>query len=145
PGRIVRFQLDGGGPKREGKISWISTAVEEKTRTIKVRVDLPNPDGTLRANTFGTGTIILREEPNAVVVPVDAIQWEGCCNVVFVRDKNYLREGAPKVYHTRQVRLGAKDSDYVEILAGVLPGEVVATRGSAVLRGELLRASLGEG
>ena len=39
---------------------------------MKVRVDLPNADGRLRANTFGTGRIVLREEPQAIVVPSEA-------------------------------------------------------------------------
>lgn len=143
--RPVRFHPDGGSSDREGKIAWISTAVEEKTRTVKVRVDLPNPDGKLRANTFGTGTIILRHEPNAIVVPHEAVQWEGCCHIVFVRDKNYFQEGTPKVFHVRQVRLGAKDEQYVEILAGLLRDEVVVTTGSAILQGELLRANFGLG
>lgn len=144
-GRTVRFMPDSGGQERAGKISWISTAVEDRTRTVKVRVDLPNADGKLRSNTFGSGSIILRQEANAIVAPLDAVQWEGCCNIVFVRDKNYMEKGAPKVFHVRQVRLGAKDDRNVEILAGLVPGEVVVAQGASVLRGQLLRAKLGEG
>ena len=89
--------------------------------------------------------MILRQEKQAVVVPSEAVQWEGDCHIVFVRDKDYLQEGAPKVFHTRTVRPGAKDGGNTEIIAGVLPGELVAARGSAVLRAELLKNSLGEG
>ena len=64
---------------------------------MKVRVDLPNADGRLRANTFGTGRIVLREEPQAIVVPSEAVHWDGCCNVVFVRDKNFLQDGRAEV------------------------------------------------
>ena len=78
-------------------------------------------------------------------VPNEAVQWEGCCNVVFVRDKDYLKEGSPKVFHVRKVRLGAKDEKNTEIIAGVLPGEWVATGGSGLLLNELLRDNLGEG
>jgi cobalt-zinc-cadmium efflux system membrane fusion protein len=56
-----------------------------------------------------------------------------------------LKEGAPKVFHTRTVRLGVRDDRQTEIIAGLMPGEVVAARGSAALRAELLRGSLGEG
>ena len=144
-GLPVRFRPDGGGQEVTGVIAWISTAVDEKTRTVKVRADLDNRDGRLRANTFGPGRIVLREEKHAVVVPNEAIQWEGDCHIVFVRDKNFLREGAPKVFHVRKVRPGARDDKYTEIIAGVLPGEVVATKGSGTLRGELLKNNLGEG
>jgi len=146
-GQPVRFRM-GSNPKENevtGKIVWISTAVDEKTRTVKVRADLPNPDGQLRSFTFGTGKVVLREEPKAVVVPNESVQWEGCCHVVFVRDKDFLKEGAPKVFHVRKVRVGTKDEQNTEIIAGVLPGEVVAAKGSGVLRGELLKNNLGEG
>lgn len=144
-GQTVRFETDGGRTEVSGKVAWASTAVDEKTRTIKVRVNVTNSEGKLRANTFGTGKVILREEKNAIVVPKEAVQWEGCCNVVFVRDKDFLRPDAYKVFHVRQVRPGARDEQYVELLAGVLPGEVVVTKGTAVLRAELLKSKLGAG
>lgn len=143
-GQPVRFRPDGGVKEVTGAIAWISTAVDEKTRAVKVRADLDNRDGRLRANTFGPGRIVLREEKNAVVVPTEAIQWEGDCHIVFVRDRNFLRADAPKVFHVRKVRPGARDDKYTEIIAGVLPGEVVATKGSGTLRGELLKNNLGE-
>jgi cobalt-zinc-cadmium efflux system membrane fusion protein len=45
----------------------------------------------------------------------------------------------------RCVRPGARGDRYTEIIAGVLPGEVVATRNSGVIRAELLRGNLGAG
>jgi len=77
-------------------------------------------------------------------VPSAAVHWEGDCHVVFVRDRNFLQEDAPKVFHTRVVRPGATDGQTTEIIAGVLPGERVADKGSAALRAELLRGNLGE-
>jgi cobalt-zinc-cadmium efflux system membrane fusion protein len=144
-GQKVRFRPDGDKQEAAGEITWVSTEADHKTRTVKVRATLDNADGNLRANIFGVGKVILREEPQAVVVPNGAVHWEGDCFVVFVRDKNYLKPGALKVFHTRTVRLGAKDEKQTEIIAGVLPGELVATRGSAALRAELLRGNLGEG
>jgi len=142
----VRFHPDGSHGQLSGSLVWISTAADPKTRMVTVRAELPNPSGQLRDETFGTGQIILREEQDAIVVPNEAVNWEGCCHVVFVRDKGYFdREDSPKVFHVRTVRLGAKTDEYTEIIAGVLPGEVVATTGSDVLRAELLKNNLGEG
>ncbi len=132
-------------PEIKGSLAWISTEADDHTRTVKVRVDLPNADGRLRANTFGTGRIVLREEPRAVVVPSEAIHWDGGCNVVFVRDTNFLNEGAPKFFHIRTVRLGVKDQDTTEIIAGLLPGEVIASKNSVVLEAQLLKSNLGAG
>jgi cobalt-zinc-cadmium efflux system membrane fusion protein len=144
-GQPVRFQSDDGSPHVEGTVSWISPAIDEQTRTLQVRVAVSNPQGQLRDRTFGTSRIILREEPSAIVVPKEAVQSTPDANFVFVRDKNYFDESAPKVFHVRQVRLGAKDDQFVELLAGVLPGEVIATKGSAVLLAQLLRSNLGAG
>ncbi|GIW78945.1 MAG: hypothetical protein KatS3mg105_0752 [Gemmatales bacterium] len=153
-GQKVAFHTDAGGQRAEGTISWISTAADEKTRTIKVRAELQNTDGKLKAQTFGIARIILREEKNAVVVPNSALHSDGNCTVVFVRDKNYFEEGYPKLFHVRSVRTGAKtrklgnkfyDGEYTEIIAGVLPGEIVATKGSGVLRSELLKNKIGDG
>ncbi len=144
-GQPVYFRPDAKSTEVFGSVAWISTAVDEKTRTVKVRAELPNPDGRLKAFTFGSGRIILREEKNAIVVPNEAVHWEGCCYVVFVRDKNYLKDGSPKVFHVRIVRPAAKDETNTEIIAGVLPGEVVASKGSGTLRSELLKNNLGEG
>lgn len=143
-GQEVLFQPDGMTRKASGKIDWISTSVNEKTRTVKVRAGLDNREGKLRANTFGAGRIILREEDNAVVVPSEAVQWEGDCQVVFVRDKNFSAEDAPKVFHVRKVRTGAKTETETEIIAGLLPGEWVAARGARVLCAELLKNSMAE-
>ncbi len=126
-------------------MSWISGEADHKTRTVRVRAVLDNADGRLRANTFGSGRVILRDEKEVVVVPAGAVHWEGCCHVVFVRDKNYLADGSPKVFHVRTVRVGARTDKQTEIIAGVLPGEVVAVRGSAAMRAELLKNNLGEG
>lgn len=144
-GLPVRFQADDGGVAVSGDLSWISPAIDEKTRTLRMRVVISNLDGKLRDKTFGTGRIILREEPNAVVVPREAVQSTPDANFVFVRDKNYFDETAPKFFHVRQVRLGAADDQFVELLAGVLPGEVIATKGSNVLLAQLLRSNLGAG
>jgi cobalt-zinc-cadmium efflux system membrane fusion protein len=144
-GQTVRFLPTGADREVAGEVVWVSTAIDDKTRTVQVRANLPNPDGQLRAGAFGSGRIILREEPKAVVVPAEAVQWEGDCHVVFVRDKHYEKPGAYKVFHTRTVRPGATDGGVTEIIAGVLPGEVVVTKGSGVMRSELLKNSLGEG
>jgi cobalt-zinc-cadmium efflux system membrane fusion protein len=113
---------------------------------VAARAELPNPQGRLRDETFGAGRIILREEKEAIVVPNEAVHWEGCCHVVFVRDKDFFHaQDSPKVFHVRTVRVGAKNEKYTEVIAGVLPGEVVASKGSDVIRAELLKNSLGEG
>ena len=144
-GQTVEFRPAGFDQDVSGEVVWVSTAVDQKTRTVQVRANLPNRDGQLRDGTFGSGRIILRQEKKAVVVPNEAVQWVSDSHVVFVRDKNYEDKGAFKVFHVRTVRPGARDGKVTEIIAGVLPGEMVVTKGSGLLRSELLKNNLGEG
>ncbi len=144
-GLPVRFQADDGAQSLTGQVAWVSPAVDERTRTLQARVNLADQRAVLRDKTFGTGQIILRSEQYAVVVPREAVQSTSDANFVFVRDRDYLQDGKPKVFHVRQVRIGAKDEHFVEILAGALPGEVIATKGSPVLLAQILRSNLGAG
>jgi membrane fusion protein, heavy metal efflux system len=145
-GQPVRFRPDGSRDDASGKLVWISTTADPQTRTVTVRAELSNSNSQLRNETFGAGQIILRQEREAIAVPNEAVHSEGCCHVVFVRDKRYFdSKDSPKVFHVRTVRLGARTERFTEVAAGVLPGEVVATKGSDVLRAELLKNNLGEG
>ena len=144
-GQKVEFEIDGARFKKAGIIDWISPEMDSQTRTVQVRSNLENADGRLRANAFGTGHILLREEPQGVVVPESALQWDGDCNVVFVRTKNYFEKDAPKFFEVRKVIPGVKTARGTEIIVGVLPGEVVAAKGSDILRSQLLKNNLGAG
>jgi membrane fusion protein, heavy metal efflux system len=144
-GQRVLFRPNGDANEYAGEVTWISTEVDSHTRTVKVRAELPNERGRLRNEAFGAGKIILRNEPDATVVPKDAIHWEGCCFVTFVRDKDYLKDNSYKVFHTRMVRPGVTNGNVTEVIAGLLPGEVIVAKGSGVLRAELLKGNLGAG
>lgn len=137
-GQPVTFHPTGADQAATGVVSWISTAVDDKTRTVKVHAVLANPDGELRPNTFGAARIAIRSEPNAVAVSNEAIHWEGCCHVVFVQLTD-------EIFQTRKVRLGTRSGQFTEVRIGLLPGEVVATTGSHVLKSALLKSRLGAG
>jgi membrane fusion protein, heavy metal efflux system len=138
-GQPVIFRPDGATEDAvRGSVSWISSAVDERTRTVRVRADVDNLEGRLRTGVFGTGRIVVRQSPSAVAVPDAAIHWEGCCHVVFVRLTD-------EIFQTRKVRLGARAGAYTEVLVGVLPGELIATSGSHVLKSEMLKSRLGAG
>lgn len=138
-GQAVQFRPDGIKAAFTGEVGWIGTSADETTRTIPVRVVMPNDSAKLRASALGVGRIVLREEPHAITVPNEAVQKVGACEVVFVRDKDYLKTDGPKVFHARMVRTGAKDATNTEVIVGVAIGEVVASKGSALLAGELQR------
>jgi cobalt-zinc-cadmium efflux system membrane fusion protein len=150
-GQKVGFRPDSHKQEIFGKVTWIDTAVDDKTRTVKVRAEFANPPEDspnlrLQGNMWGAGRIILREEKkSALMLPNEAIHHEGCCWVVFVQDKDFYKPDKPKVFHVRKVRLGARLNGTTEIIAGLLENEWVASKNSGILRSALLRNNLGAG
>lgn len=132
-GRPMRFRADAVPNEVAGRVTWVGRTADETTRAVPVRGEFANTDGALRASGFGVGRVILREEPTAVLVPAEAVVDEGRGQIVFVRDKEFLKDGGPKVFHVRTVRTGVREGANVEILAGVEPGEVVAAKGVRAL------------
>jgi cobalt-zinc-cadmium efflux system membrane fusion protein len=133
----VAFESDGHpGEVVRGEVSWISTSVDERTRTMRARAAVDNPKEHLRARTFGTAQITTRDAPKAVVVPTEAIQREGQCRFVFVGLQD-------QVFQVRQVRLGVFSGGFTEILEGLRLGDVVVATGSFVLKSEVLKDRFG--
>lgn len=121
-----------------GRITWVGSALDRRTRTLPARAELENPGGRLRANLFGVAQVTLVDRPDALLVPRDAVQWEGCCNVVFVP------EGG-RAFRARKVRLGGGTPTHLEVLAGLGDGELVVSTGAFLLKTELLKGSIGAG
>jgi cobalt-zinc-cadmium efflux system membrane fusion protein len=138
-GQPVLLTVEGwAGETLGGRVTWLSSDVDRHTRTVKVRAEFANPEGILRAQSFGTARIVTRDDKEAVLVPKDAVQWEGCCNVAFERQ-------SPTEFVPRKLRLGYDTGDYYEVLSGLSGGETVVTQGSFVLRTELRKGSIGAG
>lgn len=135
----VLFTVDGlTGESFQGRLSWISSQVDDKSRLIPVRAELDNADGLLRARMFGRARIILRDNADVLSVPVESVQTDGCCQLVFVRE-------ADDLFTPRKLRLGASGGGYVEVLRGLREGEAIVTAGSFLMKTEILKGSIGAG
>src|SRR5262249_48882806 len=55
--QLVQFTADPTGQEASGRIAWTSPEVDPKTRTVRARVEVENPNGELRPATFGKATI----------------------------------------------------------------------------------------
>jgi RND family efflux transporter MFP subunit len=119
-----------------GRVTYIDPQVDPQTRTAKVRVEVPNPDGRLRLGMYVTVSFTTRGREQAVVVPRMAVQTIGDRHVVFVPAED--EEGK---FLQRPVQVGRLLGDSYTILSGLQPGEVVVTEGSFFLRAESLRNS----
>jgi cobalt-zinc-cadmium efflux system membrane fusion protein len=137
----VLLQLDGLPDMLfAGRLTWISTELDPQTRMIKARAEFDNGAGALRAHMFARATIRGGTNREAVTVPKEAVQWEGCCNVAFVR----ANEGATRFKPVR-LTLGFDAGDRYEVLDGLRGGETIVTAGSFILKNELLKDAVGAG
>jgi cobalt-zinc-cadmium efflux system membrane fusion protein len=138
-GQEMTFVLEGqpNAVPVAGEVDLVGPAVDERTRTLRVRGRVPNPDGALRGGAFGAGTITTDGPWLGVTVPRDAVHWEGCSHIVFVKKSD-------TEYEVRRVTLGVRSGETVEVETGLAPGEPVAVTGSHVLKSELLKDRIGE-
>jgi membrane fusion protein (multidrug efflux system) len=143
-GMPVRVAIEGmDGPPRDGTIAAVDPAVDEVTRTIKVRAAVPNKEETLRPGMFANVSVVLPDKGTLVAVPVTALVHASYGDSVFVvEDKKadgtpaYQTPGGPPVKVARQqfVRAGESRGDFVAILDGVKAGEDVVSAGAFKLR-----------
>lgn len=138
-GAPLLFTVDGlPGVSFEGRVQWISSRVDDRTRTVRVRADLPNERGLLRARMFGRARIVVHDDADVLSVPLEAVQTDGCCQLVFVRQDEVT-------FAPRKVALGARSGGYAAVLGGLQAGEVVATTGSFLMKTEILKSNIGAG
>ena len=136
-GRVVRITTSLY-PDRvwQGRVDHVGDVVDEKTRTVKVRVLVRNEGRLLKPNMYIQG-----ELPDAVssrdvlTVPQEAVQTIGGESVVFVR------EGADK-FVARPVELGDRVGARRAVLRGLSGSEVVVVAGAFNLKAELLKSTL---
>lgn len=121
----------------EGKISYISPVVDEKTRTATARVVLNNSDGYWRPGLFVSGKVIIGDETVSVFVPKTALENFENRTVVFVKHK----EG----FEPQPVTIGRSNTKAVEIVAGLKPGQNYVSKGGFTLKAELQKEAFGEG
>src|SRR5262249_54160798 len=109
-----------------GHIDSVSGALDTATRTLKVRVALPNPDQRLKPEMFGT-IHVKAGTHQTLVGPAAAVIREGSTTTVFVNNG-----GKPE---QRTVTIGQTVDGKVEVLSGLRGGEEVAAEGAELLKG----------
>jgi RND family efflux transporter MFP subunit len=125
-------------PEREwtGKVTYIAPTVEEKTRTVKVRIEVDNPHGELKPDMFAD-VFLQVDRGEGLVVPEDSVIDAGDRNLVFIDHG----EGR---FEPREVKLGVKaDGGGIQVLSGVSEGDRVVTAANFLLDSESsLKAAL---
>jgi len=116
------------GKTFRGKVAFIYPFLDPKTRTVKVRVELANPGLKLKPDMF-VNAMIKIPLGSAIVVPVGAVMDTGRRQVVWVEMK-------PGMFEPREVQVGARAGDSIQILSGVKAGEKVASSGGYLIDSE---------
>lgn len=137
PGVDVGFSVNAYPDRRyTGKVAYIYPGLNKETRTARVRIEVPNLDGALKADMFAA-LEFQAEAANAVVsVPESAVLDTGVKQVVIV-DMGLGR------FEPREVKLGARGDGYVAIKDGVFEDELVVVSANFLIDAESnLRAAL---
>ncbi|HKQ47525.1 MAG TPA: efflux RND transporter periplasmic adaptor subunit [Phycisphaerae bacterium] len=128
-GQSVIIRSKSVGREATGRIWYVSPIVGEETRSAKAIVDLPNSDGVWRPGLFVSAETLGNETNVPIAVSVDAIQTLRDWSVVFV---NY-----GDIFEARPLELGRRDSQWVEVLSGLSPGERYAAKNSFILKADV--------
>jgi RND family efflux transporter MFP subunit len=114
----------------EGKVVYIYPYLSEKSREVRVRIEIGNPYGVLKPGMFANIELQNTLERKRILAPREAIIDTGERQVAFVS----LGEGR---FEPREVTMGTEaDDGMVEILAGLEPGENVVTSGQFLIDSE---------
>jgi len=125
------------GRRFRGAIQRLGEQLDTQTRTLQVRVELPNPDGLLKPEMYAMADLETGGSRPGIFLPQSAVQEIHGVSCVFVsKDANR--------FEARPVQTARVAGSSVEIAEGIRAGERVVVRGAFVLKSEILKASLAE-
>ncbi len=132
-GDSADVHVQATGEHFTGKVTRFTDSLDMSTRTMQVEIDVPNPTYHLQPGMYADVRLSANSRPNALTVPINAIQrGENKTTVLVLDPQNRVQ--------SREVQLGVQSSNNVEILAGLTEGEkvIVGNLGS-YQPGELVR------
>lgn len=116
------------GESVAGTVDFIYPTVDERTRAVRARVVVPNPEGRIRPGMYAT-VYVTTPRQRALSVPLDAIVWTGERTLLFVEEEGGLIRPV-------EADLGATVGDYVVVLAGVEAGQRVVASAQYLIDAE---------
>ncbi|MFO1433689.1 MAG: efflux RND transporter periplasmic adaptor subunit [Candidatus Competibacteraceae bacterium] len=138
PGQKVNVTVNAyPGKVFAGQVDFIYPVMNPQTRTARVHIDLPNPNGLLKPAMYAGVELVAGQGAPVVTVPSSAVINSGTRQLVLI-DKGEGR------YEPRPVKLGVQGGDYVQVLEGVKVGEPVVVSANFLIDAESnLKAALG--
>lgn len=130
-GEAVTGTIEESSETINGVLSYVSPILDNTTKTLEVRADIPNKNFKIKPNMYAE-MFVNTGIAHVLAIPTDAIEKFGDYNFAYVKV-------APHTYEERKVETGKKNDLYTEIISGVKAGEEVVTRGSFELLGESIK------
>jgi len=123
-GSAVQVHVSAMNRDFEGRVARFADALSDETRTMHTEIDVENSDGSLKEGMYAEAKIILKQQNNALTIPIQALERNSTGGTVLIVDAQGRVE-------ERQVKLGAESSDRIEILAGLAENDrvVIGNRG----------------
>jgi cobalt-zinc-cadmium efflux system membrane fusion protein len=122
----------------ESRLTWISSDIDEQTRTLKGRAILDNPEGMLKHGMYAHVFLQPREIDKVLTVPAKSLH-------IFSQHPFLFVKLAEDLYEVRRVVTGSKQTGKVEILEGLKFNEIIVADHSFIIKSELLKSRLGAG
>ncbi|MBI4002197.1 MAG: efflux RND transporter periplasmic adaptor subunit [Nitrospira defluvii] len=119
----------------QGRITYVGDVLEPATRTMRLRLALPNSERKLKPEMYATVRVYSEPEPNVLLLPESAVQRDRDRQFVFVQ-----RE--PELFEVRDVQLGESNGKQIKVLAGIQEQDPVVVKGSYVLKSELFGSQI---
>lgn len=144
-GARVDFRINAfPGRVFSGEVLTVNPVVDPKTRTIRLRVRLPNAEGKLKGGMYATGMVAVGGERSGVGVPAAAVHYEAApreTEAGGIDESAIVWRVRGGVAERRPVHTGARDGDVLEVLDGLAEGDLVVRSSPAALRAGLKVAS----
>ncbi len=119
-----------------GTVRYVGDVLDEKTRTLLVRCQIPNPQRLLKPEMFVRAQIQIGKR-KALVIPVTAYHEDEGKAKVYVRKANNR-------FEEREVVLGTRSGGWIEVKAGLREGELIVAEGAFLLKSEERKEEFGE-
>lgn len=132
-GDVILIDSGDGSTPVEAKLSYISPVSNADTQSVLARAVVANDPIRLRPGLFVTARLVLQAKEVPIAVKLSALQTVENRTVVFVRNGNK--------FEPRDVELGDRDAEHVEVLFGLIDGDVYAGKNSFVIKAELAKGS----
>lgn len=135
----MRVQIDVPAYQESfgGIISTIYNVLDEKTRTVKARIEVHNTQRKLKPEMFCNVRVHTRFGKETIKIPASALLGETEKHFVFIALND-------TTFEKRDVRTGVETKDFVEVLDGLEAGERIVVKGSFFLKSELAKETFGE-